>query len=101
MDEVDLSDHVTLAWRVNEISSSSPSFQSYISNYSIVVDGLGTLSSTLTIPGDATLNETTVQCIAAGSVNGEAYLNTNSDILCIQGMIMYVSIIMTMSRDDY
>ena len=74
------SDIISVQWSVNEISSSSLSWQSYTSNYSIVADGSGTCSSTLTIPGNPTLNGTTVQCIAAGFVNGEICFQKNSHL---------------------
>ena len=67
---------------------SLPSFWTpFSTDYSIVVDGAGTHSSTLTIPGDSTaLNGTTVECQASGFINGELFGDTDSDTLYIQGI---------------
>ena len=68
-------------------SSSSPSWTPFSTNYSIIVDGEGTQSSTLTIPGDSTaLNGTTVECRAVGFISGELFGDTDSDTLYIQGL---------------
>ena len=80
-------DDVAIQWRVNEISSASPSWQSYITSTGITVTGAGTDNTTLTIPGEPVLNETTVKCIATGCVNDGAYSNSsNISILYIQGI---------------
>ena len=83
---VSQSDTVPIHWRVNEISSTSDSWQSYITSTGITVIGAGTRNTTLTIPGEPVLNETTVECIALGLVNDEAYTDSDSAILYIQGM---------------
>ena len=78
---------VSVTWTVNGNSSANiPVFQSYISSYGIVADGVGTQDTTLTIPGDPVLNGTVVQCNALGFVNNELYDETDSDTLYIQGM---------------
>ena len=77
---------VPVTWTVNETSSADSMFQSYISSYGIVVDGVGTQDTTLTIPGDPVLNGTVVQCNALGYINSELYDETDSDTLYIQGM---------------
>ena len=83
---VSQSDSVSILWRVNEISSTSGSaWQSYITSTGITVTGVGTPNTTLTIPGEPVLNETTVTCIALGSVNDELYGDSDSAILYIQG----------------
>ncbi len=78
---------------MNDISSSSPSWQSYITSNGITTVGTGTHNTTLTIPGgNTTLNQTTVRCIASGVYsNLSAYVNTDSDTLYIQGMIDLIS----------
>ena len=83
---VSQSDSVSILWRVNEISSTSGSaWQSYITSTGITVTGVGTPNTTLTIPGEPVLNETTVTCIALGSVNDELYGDSDGAILYIQG----------------
>ena len=78
---------VPIGWTVNETSSANiPVFQSYISSYGIVADGLGTQDSTLTIPGDPVLNGTVVQCRAVGVINNVLHNEVDSDTLYIQGM---------------
>ena len=78
---------VPITWTVNETSSANiPVFQSYISSYGIVADGLGTQNTTLTIPGDPVLNGTVVQCHALGFINNELYNEVDSDTLYIQGI---------------
>ena len=77
---------VPVTWTVNETSAYDPVFQSYISSYGIVADGVGTTDSTLTIPGDPVLNGTVVQCHALGFINNELYNEVDSDTLYIQGM---------------
>ena len=86
MDGVTVSDFVSVHWTVGETSTSSPSWQSYSTNNGLVADGFGTLDTTLTIPGDPAQNVTVVQCVATGLVDGEGYVNTDSDTLYIQGM---------------
>ena len=76
-------DGVSISWTVNGSSSTS----SFITNQSIVTKGVGTQNSKLTIPGDPTLNETTVICIGSGVVNGKGYVNTISAVLYIQGVL--------------
>ena len=76
-------DGVTIQWTVNGSSSTS----SFITNQSIVTEGVGTQNSKLTIPGDPTLNGTTVTCIGAGVVNGKQYFNSSSAVLYIQGTV--------------
>ncbi len=79
---------VPVIWTVNETSSANgPVFQSYISSYGIVADGLGTQDTTLTIPGDPVLNGTVVQCRAVGKINNELYNEVDSDTLYIQGTV--------------
>ena len=75
-------DIAVMQWRVNEISVTSN-----ITSTGITVAGLGTLNTTLTIPGDSALNETTVKCIAFVLVNGEmdADIYNDSAILYIYG----------------
>ena len=75
---------VTIQWTVNGYSST----YSFITNQSIVTEGIGTQNSKLTIPGDPTLNGTTVICIGSGVVNGKHYINTSSAVLYIQGIVM-------------
>ncbi len=78
---------VPITWTVNGNSSANgPVFQSYISSYGIVADGVGTQDTTLTIPGDPALNGTVVQCNALGKINNELYDEADSDTLYIQGM---------------
>ena len=79
---------VPITWTVNETSSANgPMFQSYISSYGIVADGLDTQDTTLTIPGDPALNGTVVQCRAVGVItNDELYNEADSDTLYIQGV---------------
>ncbi len=90
MTGVGQSDAVAIQWRVNDISSSSPSWQSYITNNGITAVGTGTHNTTLTIPGEnTTLNRTTVTSLASGLLsNGSSYVNTDNDTLYIQGMIV-------------
>ena len=84
---VSQSDTVPIHWRVNGISSTSGSaWQSYITSTGITVIGAGTRNTILTVPGEPVLNETTVECIALGLVDGEAYTESDSAILYIQGM---------------
>ena len=78
---------VSISWTVNGYSSTS----SFITNQSIVTEGAGTQKSKLTIPGDPTLNGTTVICIASGVVNGEHYINSSSAVLYIQGIVIVVA----------
>ena len=91
VDEVDPSDTILVAWIVNGTSTGSSNYQSFFSSYSIVVEGIGTHNTTLTIPGAATaLNETTVECKAVGIINGgTVYSETGSDFLYIQGIIFF------------
>ena len=78
---------VPLTWTVNETSSADSMFwESYISSYGIVADGVGMQDTTLTIPGDPVLNETVVQCHALGKINNELYNEVDSDTLYMQGM---------------
>ena len=87
VDGVSDSDTVSVHWIVNGTSSSSPSWTPFSTDYSIVVDGTGTHSSTLTIPGDSTaLNGTTVECQAGGFINGGLFGDTDSGTLYIQGL---------------
>ncbi len=88
--DVGQSDAIAIQWRVNDIVSTSPSWQSYITNNGITAVGTGTHNTILTIPGgNTTLNQTTlVTCIASGVFsNLSHYVNTDSDTLYIQGMI--------------
>ena len=73
---------VTIQWTVNGYSSTS----SFITNKGIVTEGAATQNSKLTIPGDPTLNGTTVICIGAGVVNGKGYFNNRSAVLYIQSL---------------
>ena len=82
------SDTVSIHWKVNGISSTSSSWQSYITSTGITVIGAGTHYSMLTIPGEPVLNGTTVRCLASGKINDQFFGNTNSDTLYIQGSIM-------------
>ena len=78
---------VPVTWTINETSSADSMFQSYISSYGIVADGVGTQDTTLTIPGDPALNGTVVQCNAVEIMNNElTYYEADSDTLYIQGM---------------
>ncbi len=80
------SDNVVIRWRVNDTSSLSPSeWQQFISVTGITLTGTST-DSTLTIPGDTTLNETTVVSIASGSFNESVYFASESHTLYIQGI---------------
>ena len=85
---------VPISWTINETSSINIAvFQSYISSYGIVADGLDTQDTTLTIPGDPVLNGTVVQCSAVEIMNNElTYYEVDSDTLYIQGMgqLLYV-----------
>ena len=83
--DVTQSDTVSIQWRVNGTSSTSDSWQSYLTNTGITVIGVDTLNSTLTIPGDPALNETTVTCLLSGYVNDVLYGDSDSAILYIQG----------------
>ena len=74
---------VPVTWTVNETSSADTMF---FSSYGIIADGLGTQDSTLTIPGNPSLNGTVVQCRALGYINNELYYEADSDTLYIQGM---------------
>ena len=74
---------VSITWAVNGYSSTS----SFITNQSIVTEGAATQNSKLTIPGDPTLNGTTVICIGTGLVNGKLYINSSSAVLYIQGVL--------------
>ena len=96
---------VSINWKVNGISSCSScnescnesAWQSYITSYStgITATGAGTRNSTLTIPGEPVLNETTVECIALGLVDGETYTDSYSAILYIQGItVQYVLVLL-------
>ena len=60
-------DSISIQWYVNGTSSTS----SFITNQGIVTEGAATQNSTLAIPGDPTLNGTTVTCRASGVVNGK------------------------------
>ena len=75
---------VSILWTVNDSSSTS----SFITNQGIVTEGVATQNSKLTIPGDPTLNGTTVTCIGSGVVNGKGYFNTSSAVLYIQGVVI-------------
>ena len=77
---------VPVTWTVNETSSADQVFDSYISSYGIVVDGVGKQDTTVTIPGDPVLNGTVVQCRALGFINNEVYNEVDSDTLYIQGI---------------
>ena len=77
-------DGVTMQWTVNGFSLTS----SFITNQSIVTEGAGTQNSKLTIPGDPTLNGTTVICIGSRVVNREHYINASSAVLYIQGIVI-------------
>ena len=79
--------NVIVAWTINGVISTDPMFQSYISNYSILYEGAGTLDSTLTVPGDTALNGTVVECRALGFINSELYNEAESSTLYIQGMV--------------
>ena len=83
--DVDSSDVVLVVWNVNDVSSSSSSWEPYLQSTSITAVGIGSHNSVLTLPGDATLNETKVKCIASGSVNNNEYWMTSTAILYIQG----------------
>ena len=85
MTNVSQSDAVVIVWGVNEISSTSFSWQSYITSVNITAVGVGTHNSSLTIPGDPTLNGTAVECVAAGEVNSESYWMTSTEKLYMQG----------------
>ncbi len=79
------SDTVAIQWTVNGTSSASPSeWQLFVSKTGINVNGTST-ASTLTMP---TVNETTVECIATGAVDGVGYYNTTGHTLYIQGSIL-------------
>ena len=88
--DVDQSDAVSIQWSVNDISSSSPSWQSYITSNGITAVGTGTHNTILTIPGgNTTLNRTTVTSLASGVLsNGSSYVNSDDYTLYIQGMIV-------------
>ena len=77
---------VPVTWTINGTDSYDPVFQSYISSYGIVVDGVGSQDTTLTIPGDPVLNGTVVQCSAVQFINNELYNKADNDTLYIQGM---------------
>ena len=79
-------DGVTIQWTVNGNSSTSSS----ITNQGIVTEGAATQNSKLTIPGDPTLNGTTVTCIGSGVVNEQHYINSSSAVLYIQGIILTI-----------
>ena len=81
---------VPITWTVNETSSADSLFQSYISSYGIVADGVGTQDTTLTIPGDPVLNGTVVQCNALGKINSELYNEAHNYTLYMQGIYNYV-----------
>ena len=79
-------DGVTIQWIVNGYNSTS----SFITNKKMITEGVGTQNSKLTIPGDPTLNGTTVTCRASGVVNGKGYFNNRSAVLLIQGIACLV-----------
>ena len=85
-EEIASSDTLSVHWIVNGTSTSSPSWQSYSTNYGIIAVDAGTQKSTLTIPGNPVLNGTVVQCFASGVADGKHYEYTTSDTLYIQGM---------------
>ena len=87
--ELSADDSISVQWDVNGISSASPAFQQdIIKGLGIIVDGVGTQNSSLTVPAeDVSLNETEIKCIASGFINDDVlYTNTGSSILYIQGM---------------
>ena len=57
-DEIASGDTLSVHWTVGELSISSPSWQSYSTNYTIIAEGVTTQDSTLTITGDSVLNGT-------------------------------------------
>ena len=74
---------VSIQWNVNGLLS----IDSSITDLGIITYGVGTINSSLTIPGNPELNNTIVTCIASGLVDdGMQYFNTSSAILFIQGM---------------
>ena len=90
MTDFDQSDILDVRWSVNSIVSTSPSWQPYITSNGITAVGTAH-NTTLTIPGvNTALNQTTMRCIALGQFsNGSYYVNTDSDTLYIQGMILF------------
>lgn len=78
-------DHVAIYWKINGTGSTYSSFESFISNAGIIVTGKHTRNSTVYIPGDPALNQTTVKCIASGTVNDKSYYTFDSATLYIQG----------------
>ena len=76
---------VPIHWKVNGTLSTS----STITSLGIVTNGEGTQSSSLIIPGNATIiNPITIRCIASGYIDGLGpYFNSSSAILYIQGVI--------------
>ncbi len=84
--DVGIYDAVVLIWNVNDISSTSFSWEPYLQSTSITAVSVGTHNSVLTVPGDATLNETKVRCVASGLLEDDSpYWMTSTTILYIQG----------------
>ena len=79
-DAVDINDAVAIQWEVNGIVSTS----STITSLGIVTVGETKQNSSLTIPGDITMNTVTVWCIASGFIDGP-YFNSSNATLYIQG----------------
>ena len=98
---VSQSDTVPIHWRINGISSTSDSWKSYITSTGITATGAGTLNTTLTIPGEPVLNETTVECIALGLVNGGANADSDSTILYIQGIAVQYMLVLLYLKTDF
>lgn len=85
VDGIDRRDNIRVSWLVNGTSSTSPSFKPYTSEYRIMIDGAGSVGSILTVPGNLTLNMSTiltVQCVAQGE---EFYIISSRHTLHIQG----------------
>ena len=77
---VDHSD-VGIIWLVNGIvSTNNDTIQ-----LGIVTNGAGSSSSSLTIPGYSQYNNTVVNCLASGFVDGNLYTNFDNATLRIQG----------------
>ena len=76
---------VNIAWLINKTSFTHDD----IIKLGIVIIGVGSFNSSLTIPGYPQYNNTLVTCNAAGFVNGNEYQNFSKSILKIQGNTLF------------
>ncbi len=83
--DVDDYDAVSVVLNVNNITSLLSSWDPYLQSTGITAVSIGSHKITLTVPGNAALNETKVKCIASGIVNNNGYWMASTAILYIQG----------------